>query len=74
MIALVVLHDGAERAAAIQAAIGLWPWLGLASTMSVAVSLTLRWIGAGWRAAGLGFAAAVVSGTLVTILHSLLGG
>jgi hypothetical protein len=74
MIAVFVLNDDAERAAAIRVAIGLLPWLGLASTMSVAVSLTLRWVGAGWRAAGLGFAAAVVSGTLVTILHSLLGG
>jgi len=36
--------------------------------------LTLRWLGAGWRAAGLGFAAAVVSGTVITVLHSLLVG
>ena len=74
LVAVMLLNDGGERATAIQVAIDSLPWLGVASTMSVGVSLTLRWIGAGWRAAGLGFAAAVVSGTVITVLHSLLAG
>jgi hypothetical protein len=40
----------------------------------VGLALAFRWIGAGWRAAGLGFASAVVSGTVTTIMHSLLVG
>jgi len=74
LVAVMLLNDGAERSAAIRVAIDSLPWLGVASTMSVGVSLTLRWLGAGWRAAGLGFAAAVVSGTVITVLHSLLVG
>ena len=74
VVAVMLLNDGAERAAAIRVAIDSLPWLGVASTMSVGVSLTLRWLGAGWRSVGLGFAAAVVSGTVTTILHSLLAG
>jgi hypothetical protein len=63
LVAVMMLNDGANGSAAIRVAIDSLPWLGVASTMSVGVSLTLRWLGAGWRAAGLGFAAAVVSGT-----------
>jgi hypothetical protein len=74
LVAVFLLNDGPERAAAIRVAIGTLPWFGVASTMSVGVALAMRWIGAGWRAAGLGFAAAVVSGTVTTIIHSVLTG
>lgn len=74
LAAVFVFNDGPERAEAFRAAIGLLPWFGVASTMSVGLALALRWIGAGWRATGLGFAAAVVSGTVTTIVHSLLAG
>ncbi len=72
--AVFLFNDGAERAEALDAGIGALPWLGVASTMSVGLALAFRWIGAGWKAAGLGFAAAVVSGTLTTVLNSLIFG
>jgi hypothetical protein len=74
VVAVFVFNKGPERAEAIEVAIGLLPWFGVASTMSVGLAVVLRWIGAGWRATGLGFAAAVVSGTVTTILHSFLSG
>jgi hypothetical protein len=74
VVAVFVFNKGPERAEAIRVAIGLLPWFGVASTMSVGLAVVLRWIGAGWRATGLGFAAAVVSGTVTTILHSFLSG
>jgi hypothetical protein len=74
LIALFVFNDPTERAEAIDAGINALPWLGVASTMSVGLALAFRWIGAGWKAGGLGFAAAVVSGTLTTVLNSVLFG
>ncbi|WP_204002578.1 UbiA family prenyltransferase [Virgisporangium aurantiacum] len=74
VVALFVFNDSAERAEAIDAGIRALPWLGVASTMSVGLALAFRWIGAGWKAGGLGFAAAVVSGTLTTVLNSLIFG
>ena len=74
LVALFAFNDSAERAEAIDAGIKALPWLGVASTMSVGLALTFRWIGAGWKAGGLGFAAAVVSGTLTTVLNSLIFG
>jgi hypothetical protein len=72
--AVFLFDEGAERAEAIDAGVQALPWLGVASTMSVGLALTFRWIGAGWKAGGLGFAAAVVSGTLTTVLNSLIFG
>ena len=72
--ALFVFDDSAERADAIESGIRSLPWLGVASTMSVGLALAFRWIGAGWKAGGLGFAAAVVSGTLTTVINSMLSG
>lgn len=74
LVAVFVFNDGAERAEALDAGIRALPWLGVAATMSVGMALAFRWIGAGWKAAGLGFAAAVVSGTLTTVLNSLIFG
>jgi len=48
------------------------PQLGVALALSLAVTLVLRWITAGWRAVAVGFAGSVIGAGLATVLFTVL--
>jgi hypothetical protein len=86
LLGLIVVKSGSQaadctgeavcespRAQALTQALDVLPYLGIASVQAVVFALILRWLGPGWRAAGLGFSAATVAAATTTALYTVLG-
>jgi hypothetical protein len=63
-----------ERTEALTTLLDNMPRMGATLVLSILVAVILRWVSSSWRAATVGFAAAVVGGGMATVAISVITG